>query len=676
MLALQHKKLILVPLIMATLSFSGLLTAGTQAAEIDPQLLAAMQTTDTGKVNVIIRMAEQVDLEQYRVDNSDKAIHDLRRSLIEALRKTSSQSQSGVLKLLSSARADKIRQLWLINAVAASLPAEVVAQIAQLPGVGSINLDGALAAPVSLASTAAPAEWNLSAINADLLWADGYTGQGAVVAGIGTGVDNNHQDLAANYRGGRNSWFDPNDEHNKPYDANGHGTQSMALMVGGNGSGTAIGVAPGAQWIAAKVFNDAGTASYSAIHLAFQWLLDPDGRSNTDDAPDVVNGSWGFDQLLDQCFAEFQADVQALKSFGIAAVFSAGNSGPAYSTSISPANYPESVSVGAVDQNLSIASFSSAGPSACGGGTYPTLVAPGMFVKTADLTFGGIFPNSYTYVSGTSFAAPHVAASYALLKSAFPAASLIDLENALQQNAVDLLSVGPDNDSGYGLVDVASAYAQLLNGGNCASSDPACSPGNPPIAMDDSASTDNVTTITIDVLANDSYADGDPLSVASLDTSGTNGSVSTNGSVVSYTPSAGFVGTDSFSYMATDGNSTSNVATVTITVTDSAPPPNNQIPTASNGNETTKRNQAISIDMIAYASDPDGSIASVCVNLTDCGNPSAVTQKNGTLMVSGTTVTYTPTTGFTGRDSFSYKVFDNAGAESNTADIRINVKRK
>ena len=664
-----------VPIVIAVLSVFCWPAAGVKAAEIGPQLQAAMQTTDTGKVAVIIRMDKPVDLGQFRVDNSDKTTRDLRRNLIEALRRTSSQSQSGLLKLLSSARADKIRLLWLINAVAASLPIEVVEQIAQLPGVGSISLDGTLSAPVSLTGTAAPAEWNLSAINADQLWAAGYTGQGTVIAGIGTGVDDNHQDLASSYRGGRNSWYDPNGEHNKPYDANGHGTQTMALMVGGAGSGTAIGVAPGAQWIAAKVFNDAGTASYSAIHLAFQWLLDPDGRSNTDDAPDVVNGSWGFDQLLDQCFTEFQADVQALKISGIAAVFSAGNSGPAYSTSISPANYPESVSVGAVDQNLSLASFSSAGPSACGGGTYPTLVAPGMFVKTADLTFGGIFPDSYTYVSGTSFAAPHVAAGYALLKSAFPAASLSELENAMQQSAVDLVTVGPDNDSGYGLVDIASAYDRLLASGSCNGTDPACT-GNPPIAMDDSASTDNLTTITIDVLANDSDADGDILSVASIDTGATSGDLINNGTDIRYTPAVGFVGTDSFTYMATDGSSASNVATVTITVTDSAPPADNQAPTAGNGNETTKRNQPISIDMTAYASDPDGSIASVCVDVTDCSNPTVATQKHGTVTVSGTSVTYTPAAGFSGRDAFSYKVFDNNGAESNTADIRISVKRK
>jgi bacillopeptidase F len=109
-----------------------------------------------------------------------------------------------------------------------------------------------------------------------------------------TGVDALHPDLAAKWRGGGNSWYDPHGEHaTTPYDPTGHGTQTMAIMVGGAAGGTAIGMAPDASWIAVKMYNDAGEATYSDIHLAFQWLLDPDGDLNTVDAPDVVNASWG-----------------------------------------------------------------------------------------------------------------------------------------------------------------------------------------------------------------------------------------------------------------------------------------------------------------------------------------------------------------------------------------------
>ena len=79
----------------------------------------------------------------------------------------------------------------------------------------------------------------------------------------------------------------------------------MGVMVGGASGGSAIGVAPEARWIAVKIFDDAGKAPLSAIHQGFQWLLDPDGDPDTDDAPDVVNNSWGFVENLNECIEEF-----------------------------------------------------------------------------------------------------------------------------------------------------------------------------------------------------------------------------------------------------------------------------------------------------------------------------------------------------------------------------------
>ncbi|MBS3733772.1 MAG: cadherin-like domain-containing protein, partial [Phycisphaerae bacterium] len=87
-----------------------------------------------------------------------------------------------------------------------------------------------------------------------------------------------------------------------------------------------------------------------------------------------------------------------------------------------------------------------------------------------------------------------------------------------------------------------------------------------PTASDDSAGTTEGTAVTIDVLANDSDPDaGDTLTVDSV-TQGANGSVTNNGSDVTYTPDAGFTGTDTFDYTAADGNGGFDTATVTVTV--------------------------------------------------------------------------------------------------------------
>jgi hypothetical protein len=87
-----------------------------------------------------------------------------------------------------------------------------------------------------------------------------------------------------------------------------------------------------------------------------------------------------------------------------------------------------------------------------------------------------------------------------------------------------------------------------------------------PVAADDSATTNQETAVTVDVLANDSDIDGDSLSVSSA-SNPPNGSVVINGDdTITYTPDPGFVGVDSFSYTVSDGNGGFDTATVTIIV--------------------------------------------------------------------------------------------------------------
>ncbi len=73
----------------------------------------------------------------------------------------------------------------------------------------------------------------------------------------------------------------------------------MGLIVGGDAFGYQVGMAPDAQWIAAKIFNDANEATLSGIHEAYQWVLDPDGNSGDRRRPGYrqqLLGSDGHDQ--------------------------------------------------------------------------------------------------------------------------------------------------------------------------------------------------------------------------------------------------------------------------------------------------------------------------------------------------------------------------------------------
>jgi subtilisin family serine protease len=234
------------------------------------------------------------------------------------------------------------------------------------------------------------------------------------------------------------------------------------VLVGGEAGGTAIGVAPQAKWIAAKIFRDDGASTTTGVHSAFQWILDPDSDPETADAPQVVNNSWGF--TSPGCNLTFQIDVQNMRAAGILPVFAAGNSGPNPSTSVSPANYPESFAVGNANNSDVIANDSSRGPSACGEAStfFPEIVAPGVSIRTTD-RFG-----FYTNVSGTSVAAPHVSGALALLLSAFPDLTVEQQATALTATAADRGDPGPDNTYGAGRLDVLAAYRSLAPVGGIA----------------------------------------------------------------------------------------------------------------------------------------------------------------------------------------------------------------
>jgi hypothetical protein len=216
---------------------------------------------------------------------------------------------------------------------------------------------------------------------------------------------------------------------------------------------TSIGVAPGATWIAVKIFNDRGTTTSTMIHLGFQWLLDPDHNPATADAPNVVNNSWTMS--VGGCNLDFQTDLRNLRAAGILPVFSAGNYGPYPGTVFSPANNPEAFAVGATDDADVIDPASSRGPAACAQAVAPRMAAPGVGIRTADL-YGG-----YIDASGTSLAAPHVAGALALLLGAFPGLSADRQQAALESGAVDLGDVGTDPDYGAGRLDALAAYQWL-----------------------------------------------------------------------------------------------------------------------------------------------------------------------------------------------------------------------
>ena len=491
--------------------------AGTPAGVLSPALEAEIASNGDDSIPVIVRFSGSVDLkqlgndlnrilkEQYPDPKERKAARKAlkRTELRKALKKAAKDNTVTVAEYLAeNGVTSEITDLWLIDAVALKLPAGLVAGLAALPGVEAVELDATIQGTGTGVAPTAPSLWNLDATGAPELWAQGHTGLGVVVATMDTGVDATHPDLGPRWRGGENSWVDTTDEgYASPADLNGHGTQVLGLIVAGAAGGYQVGMAPDAQWISAKAFDSTGQGSLSGIHAAFQWLFDPDGDPATDDAPDLVNNSWDIGgSAVGKCLQTFDADIAVLKAAEIGVVFAGGNyssldqeTGQSiYETSVGPANNPTVLSVGTVDAYDTIDVWSSRGPGACDGAVYPKLVAPGDNVLTTDR-----MPGFYTVVGSSSFAAPHVAGGMALLMGAFPDASVSQIETALIETATDLTAPGPDNDSGYGLINLVAAHdwleAELGGGGGG-------DPGSLSFAADAYSVDENVASLTLTVV--------------------------------------------------------------------------------------------------------------------------------------------------------------------------------
>jgi len=181
-----------------------------------------------------------------------------------------------------------------------------------------------------------------------------------------------------------------------------------------------------------------------------------------------------------------------------------------------------------------------------------------------------------------------------------------------------------------------------------------------PVADDDLASTNEDNPVSIDVLANDSDADGDVLTTSNV-TAASHGVVVINSdNTITYTPNANFNGSDSFTYTVSDGNGGSDTATVSLTVH-----PVNDAPVASADSATTEENTQVTINVLENDSDVDGDSLSV----------DSVTQPtNGAVVINAdNTLAYVPDSGYTGSDSFNYTIVDGNGG-SDSANVTVDVQ--
>lgn len=467
------------PISRAALATAAVLAASTLSpaisGTIDPalemRLRAASAETEFRVVAVLDDRPDVATLaHQLYLEGWDPAVRHER--VIRDLRGAAARSQGPLLRLLRagerSGAVSNIEPLWIVNAIAFEARPEVIRAAAAVTGVFEIDEDSEieLEEPVSMSLDAPHIqahEWGLDMIHAPQLWALGFDGTGTTVCNLDTGVEGTHPALQSKWRGAgggdwRHHWFDPSTGSDHPIDDSYHGTHTMGIMVGSE-VGDTVGVAPGAQWIAALTIGGSGDFVSKTL-LAFQWAADPDGDPGTADQPDVISNSWT--DLQPKCQNTLYEAIDNVEAAGAAVVFSAGNSGPASESITSPKNRattPVNIfATGALRSDGVIASFSSRGPSACDHTTIkPEAAAPGDNVRST-------MPSGYGLLSGTSMASPHVAGAVALLKQVNPGLDPETVKTILIETARDAGTPGEDNTYGNGIIDLYEAYIVASSG--------------------------------------------------------------------------------------------------------------------------------------------------------------------------------------------------------------------
>jgi subtilisin family serine protease len=476
-------------LLCSWLSFTGILAAQ-QAASLTPRLQAKMaQSAPNAYIRTLVSMRAQADIEALETKFADmQKLTPEQRSfeVITALQNVARNTQGALSAELDAAKntgeVKSYEKFWVVNLFMIEARKDFIQSLTQHAEIDYIDLDGELKlekfkvekmdGPLSNTSVGG-IEPGLCAINVRPLWKLGYTGCGRKVMGIDTGVDGTHPALSARWAGNSvpsaQAWLDQMTSPltTTPTDCDGHGTHTMGTMIGLDpATSDTVGVAIGATWMAAQTICSSPHTSYSIA--AFQWAMDPDGNAGTvNDRPDAINNSW-YDPDVTSCDITYQNLFTNVEAAGIAVVFSAGNSGSGASTITNPKNINTSlvntfcvanVSVPTCTTAPTIASSSSRGPSTCGGtGSLlikPEVSAPGTDVRSSYVGGG------YSFLTGTSMAAPHVAGAIALLKEAFPSLTGTQIKLALYNTCTDLGAAGEDNTYGMGMINVLAAYNYL-----------------------------------------------------------------------------------------------------------------------------------------------------------------------------------------------------------------------
>jgi len=271
-------------------------------------------------------------------------------------------------------------------------------------------------------------------------------GEGITVAVLDTGCQMDHEDLNGRLINGYNF----NGDTETINDTHGHGTHCAGIIAASNNDLGMVGVAPKAKVLVIQVLGRGGRGSMGDVAKGIDFAIEQ--------GADIISMSLGSPSSSNAVHAAIKAAYKK----GIPVICAAGNSGDIGRLDY-PARYPETISIGALDENKDRTSWSQTGPAL-------DFMAPGVEI------YSTIIGNRYAKMSGSSMACPWAAGVVALMLSSLKkewqakygtpyALSSTNVERIriqLKKTAIDMDEVGKDIKTGWGLINPPKAVTAKI----------------------------------------------------------------------------------------------------------------------------------------------------------------------------------------------------------------------
>lgn len=475
---MRRKLIIIILLMIFCVAAKGNVNNSILTKQLQEKLLTSSEN-EFIRINIVLKEQYSTTCLASEVQYLSK---DERREYVTSTLKIfSSFTQKDIINQLDYFKKSKavknIRSLWIANFINCLAVPNAIDELAKRDDIARIDYDKSqkITLPTDYIDDTKKPEyyspqeiaWHVTKVNADDVWAQGYTGDEIIIAIIDTGVNYNHTDLADHlwtHPDYPNHGYDFYDEDYDPMDYRGHGTNCAGIAAGDGTSGTQTGIAPDAQIMCLKL------ASYGSDPEIFQSCQLAAIQFAVEYGANVLSMSYGWSIDYNPDRETWRNVMDNVLTAGVIAAAAAGNHGtgsdswlPIPHNVITPADCPPPwrhpdqiltggissvVCIGNVDENDIISIHSSRGPvtweSVSGFNDYPydpeiglikpDIVAPGKMITTLD------WPGNtgYTIASGTSMATPCVAGVMALMLSKNNSLLPAEIDQIIEENALHL----------------------------------------------------------------------------------------------------------------------------------------------------------------------------------------------------------------------------------------------